>query len=354
MRARAVDWSLFILVTFEFVSGLYSFLVGRPEGRWVFVVHAVVGLALIPLLVWKFRRVWPRVAESRRWQRATIISVGASILVLFTIGSGVYWAIAQRPVDYPNGMILHTSAAIALVLFYLWHMALRFKVPRRRDIMDRRTALGWLIAGMSGLLFWGAQETTNAVLATPGAQRRFTGSRRADSPDDDASGNQFPVTMWMFDNPTPVERDGWQLTMNGLVAQPFTLSWNDIAAAPHAQLRATLDCTGGWYATPTWRGVAVPWLLALAQPDPRARYVRFRSVTGYRWSLPLAEARSALLATHVVAAAGDELLTHGHGAPARLVAPGRRGFQWVKWVEEITLLAQPDVGQWGVIFTSGL
>jgi DMSO/TMAO reductase YedYZ molybdopterin-dependent catalytic subunit len=362
MRPRAVDWSLFVLVIFEFASGLYSFLVGRPEGRWVFIVHAAVGLALIPLLVWKFRRVWPRVAEPRRWQPATLVSVLASILVLFTIGSGVYWAIVQRPVDYPNGMILHTGAAIALVIFYLWHMLLRFKPPRGRDITDRRTALGWLVALGSGFFLWGAQEAANHALDTPGARRRFTGSRRAGSPaeqtdgqvDGQELGNNFPVTMWMFDNPAPVDRDRWRVRVNGLVAQPSTFAWQELMAAPQSYLRATLDCTGGWYATPTWRGVSLAWLLDQAQPDPRTRYVRFRSVTGYRWSLPLAEARRTLLATHVVGEAGDELLSHWHGAPARLVAPGRRGFQWVKWVDEITLAAEPDAGQWAVIFTSGL
>jgi len=64
-------------------------------------------------------------------------------------------------------------------------------------------------------------------------------------------------------------------------------------------------------------------------------------VTGYRWSLPLGEASAALLATHV----GGEPLSHDHGAPARLVAPGRRGFEWVKWVTRIELAAAPDPGQ---------
>jgi len=67
-------------------------------------------------------------------------------------------------------------------------------------------------------------------------------------------------------------------------------------------------------------------------------------------SLPLAEARDALLATH----AGEEALSHEHGAPARLVAPGRRGFQWVKWVVRVEALTEPDLGEIVAIHTSSL
>lgn len=354
MRARVVDWSLLTLVTFEFVSGLYSFLVGRPEGRWVFIVHAAVGLALIPLLVWKFGRVWRRVAEPRRWQPATAVSFAVSIVVLFTVGTGIYWAIAQRPVDYPNGMILHTGAAIGLLVLMLWHALLRFKPPRLRDVRHRRSALYFVAALVGGVALWGAQEGGNQAAATPGARRRFTGSRRAGGANGYGRGNNFPVTMWMFDNPAPVDVARWRLHVDGLVAQPLTLDAAALAAEPPTRLRAVLDCTGGWYTEQTWVGIPVAQLLDRARPDARARYVRFRSVTGYRWSLPLAEARGALLSTHVVGDAGAEALTHGHGGPLRLVAPGRRGFQWVKWVASISLVERPDVGQWSAIFTSGL
>ena len=64
------------------------------------------------------------------------------------------------------------------------------------------------------------------------------------------------------------------------------------------------------------------------------------SHTGYRWSFEAEDARRCLLATHV----GAEPLTHGHGAPVRLVAPGRRGFQWVKWVVRVELHGGPDLG----------
>jgi DMSO/TMAO reductase YedYZ molybdopterin-dependent catalytic subunit len=41
---------------------------------------------------------------------------------------------------------------------------------------------------------------------------------------------------------------------------------------------------------------------------------------------------------------GGEPISHGHGAPVRLVAPGRRGFQWVKWVVRLEVRDTPDLG----------
>jgi DMSO/TMAO reductase YedYZ molybdopterin-dependent catalytic subunit len=38
-------------------------------------------------------------------------------------------------------------------------------------------------------------------------------------------------------------------------------------------------------------------------------------------------------------------LPYGHGYPARIVAPGRRGFWWVKWVTSIQPSARPPWAQ---------
>ncbi len=58
----------------------------------------------------------------------------------------------------------------------------------------------------------------------------------------------------------------------------------------------------------------------------------------------------ALLATHI----DEDPLSYEHGFPLRLVAPGRRGFEWVKWITRIEVLSKPDSGQVLSIFTSNL
>lgn len=345
MRPRALDWGLFLLVTFEAGTGLYSFLVGEPAGRWLFYVHGAAGFAFAVLLVWKFRRILPRITNRAQWEPATIVSILASVLVVLTFALGLIWSTFQWPVSYPSGMNLHIFFGLLLVPVYLLHMALRWKPLRRRDVRDRRTVLRALGALAAGGIAWQAQSTLNRLLDTAGTERRFTGSRDAGS----ESGNAFPVTSWMFDDPAPVDHDAWRLTVAGAVEEPLSLSYGELTGISDGQ-RALLDCTGGWYSVQNWRGVRVGRLLARAGVLPEASAVSFRSVTGYRWSLPVAESRDALLATHV----GGELLAHEHGAPLRLVAPGRRGFQWVKWVESVEVLTEPDRGKWTAIFTSGL
>ena len=113
-------------------------------------------------------------------------------------------------------------------------------------------------------------------------------------------------------------------------------------------LEATLDCTGGFYSTQHWRGIHIGRLLNHVALHAEASSVSFISVTSYRWSLPLEEARTALLATHI----GEEPLSYEHGFPLRLVAPGRRGFEWVKWITRIEVLTEPDPGEALSIFTS--
>jgi hypothetical protein len=222
-------------------------------------------------------------------------------------------------------------------------MLARAKPLRTRDVRDRRRLLRWGALALGGVALWPAQQALGSKLQLPGARRRFTGACEAGS----YAGNAFPTTSWIADQPQPINSATWRLQIGGAVAHAVALGYADLLAWP-AVAEATLDCTGGFYSTQHWRGVLVGRLLDQAGVLPSAGWVSFISVTGYRWSLPLDEARAALLATHIAEAP----LAYGHGAPARLVAPGRRGFEWVKWVVRIEVLTALDPAQVFSIYRS--
>lgn len=346
MRPRVVDWSLLALVLLGIGTGLWSFLIGDPQGRLLFVAHGALGIAILGVIAAKLRRVTPLLISPKAQCPSMEVGVVTAIAALTTVGIGLWWVVMQSPVAYPNGMILHTTAAFLLLGFCLWHLWLRYRPMTRRDIGDRRSLLRLLAILGSGGVLWAGVEASQHALKTAGSRRRFTGSRLAN---DNAVGD-FPVTMWMLDRPEPIQAEQYTLQVGGLVETPLRFSTAELAQLRQASLRATIDCTGGWYSEQEWQGIAVRDLLVRAQLLANATFVRFRSVTGYRWSLPMVEAAETLLATHV----GGVPLDHGHGAPLRLVAPGRRGFQWVKWVAAVEVLEEPDVGQWAAIFTSGI
>ncbi|AXG09607.1 molybdopterin-dependent oxidoreductase [Haloplanus rubicundus] len=340
---RLVDWSLFALVGLAAATGLTSFWVGHPSDAAIFWIHAVAGLSIPPLLVVKFRRVAGRVRDRRAWDRATPLSILLAAVAVAAAATGVAWAVGVVvPLGFWTLLNLHILFGLLLVPLLLVHLRARYRPLRRTDVRERRVALqyaglvvaaGVTSAGLRGLA---------TLFGTPAATRRFTGSRALDSDAD------LPVTSWVADDPDPVDPTTWTLSVGGLVGRPLELGVDDLN--PTAERQALLDCTSGWYAERDWRGVRLGDLLDVAGASEDAAWVTVRSVTGYRWSLPLDEARDAVLATHL----SGERLDHGHGYPIRLVAPGRRGFQWVKWVEGIEVRRRPDPRQWIAIFVSGL
>jgi DMSO/TMAO reductase YedYZ molybdopterin-dependent catalytic subunit len=347
-----VDWCLLATVALSVATGLYSFTVAGRSGAWVFLVHAVAGVWLVGLLAWKFRRVAGRLTG--RPTRETAVSIALAATTLSALATGLYW-VHGGLVRVFGGvwtlLTLHAALGLLVVPLLVWHLRYRFRLPRRRDVTERRAVLGVGATMAAGAVVWRLQAALNAALDLAGRRRRFTGSKEDGSDD----GNDFPVTSWVADDPQPVDVEAWSLAVTGLVERELELPRaalapdEDVAGPPGAAERALLDCTSGWYSVHDWGGVRVGDLLDAAEVGEEAAWVRFVSVTGYRWSLPLAEARDALLATHV----DGEALSHGHGAPARLVAPGRRGFQWVKWVERVEVRRGRDPGQWVATLVSG-
>jgi DMSO/TMAO reductase YedYZ molybdopterin-dependent catalytic subunit len=331
---RGTDLGLALLVSLGLVSGVATWFTGSPGGAWVFGAHAVAGIALVLVVVFKLRRVLPRLGSRARRDPRTLRGLVALALVAGVLASGIAWSSAGRvAVAGYTVLFWHGVLGALLALVVLAHARVRAKRPRGRDLTDRRQLLTAAVVGAAAFVAWRLQRPLQRTLGLPGAERRFTGSYDAGS----FTGNRFPTTSWVADRPRPLTPD-YHLKVAGRVRRPLTL--------PAAELdrgdawTATLDCTGGFFTTQHWRGVELGRLLDEAGVEPGARHVRAISRTGYRWSFSLSDARALLLATHV----GGEPLSHGHGAPCRLVAPGRRGFQWVKWVERIEVHEDPDPG----------
>jgi DMSO/TMAO reductase YedYZ molybdopterin-dependent catalytic subunit len=344
MKPRTTDWGLALGVGCAFATGLWTLVSGRAERWWVFALHGAAGYLVALLLIPKLGRVWRRALPQGRGSWRAWFGLVATLVSLATLATGIAWvAGATLVVAGYNLLNWHLISGYLLTAVVSLHMIVRAKPWRWREFAGRRQFLQ--VSGLlaASTLAWPFQQWLIGALRLPGAGRRFTGSRELAS----FTGNAFPTVSWMADNPPPVDLARWRLRVDGLVHRPLRLSLAEVDQGD--ELEATLDCTGGFYSTQRWRGVLVGSLLDQAGLLPQARWVRFVSVTGYRWSLPLPEARAALLATQV----GNEALNHGHGAPLRLVAPGERGLVWVKWLVALELRAEPDPGQLLAINVSG-
>ncbi|WP_323674343.1 molybdopterin-dependent oxidoreductase [Halorubellus sp. PRR65] len=339
LSSQLVDALLLAGVVVAAVTGVASILAGTASDAWVFWTHGIAGVVLVGALAAKLARVRHRLTGSWNW--TVRVSVALTVVAVLALASGLAWTLGVVEQVGPfTLLVLHAYVGIALLPVFLVHLHSRFRTPTAQDA-TRRNALKLSATLVVGAVAWRASRLL-------GPARRFTGSTERGSDD----GNRFPVTSWVADDPEPVDVDDWTLSVTGRVDSPLDLDERTVlgdATLDHDTSRVVLDCTSGWYSEHDWRGVRVADLLDAADADPDADWVRFTSITGYRWSLPREEAERALLATH----ADDDRLSHGHGYPLRLVAPGRRGFQWVKWIDSVEVRDRADPAQWVVTLISG-
>lgn len=122
-----------------------------------------------------------------------------------------------------------------------------------------------------------------------------------------------------------------RLAVTGDIRQPLQLDYDSLSRLPVTELDATIDCTLGWSARQTWRGVRLADVLEQAGFDLEPAQISLKSVTGYEYALPWREVQGVVLATHV----GGETLSAAHGYPLRAVVSSRRGWFWIKWLAEV-------------------
>jgi len=318
--ARGTNLALLAALALAYLSGAASEATGAPAGWWVTSAHGAATLAVVVLLPWKRRVVARGLRRARATRGLSLVLAGLLVATLVT-GLASATGLVTR-VGSLGILWLHIAAALVVVPLLAWHALARPSRVRRTDL-SRRTALRAGAVGVVSVAGLAGTEGVVAGLGLPGAGRRFTGSVAVADP--------LP-TSWLDDRAPAVDAAAWRLrVVDGAGARTYALA--DLARRATTR-RATLDCTSGWYSEQEWTGVS---LASLLPETGAARSVLVRSATGYSARLPVTDLDGLLLATGV----GGAPLGVLHGAPARLVAPGRRGFWWVKWVDAVELSAVP-------------
>ena len=322
LTSRHVDLLLGGAIIVAVVTGLTSWAIGTRWSQVATIVHAFAGLSLLVLTPAKLAgsvKVGLRRRRPTRW-----LSLLLGAMVLATVGLGALHATGLwYGVGYWSALWTHFLVAFVLLPLVLWHVTSRRGRPRLVDL-DRRALLGSGAVVAVVATTYTAQEIVVRATSLAGGDRRFTGSHEVGS----FEPTQMPTVQWINDTAPRTRRQDWELTIAGQL-----VSLDDLAAEIQS-VEADLDCTGGWWSRQSWDAVPLAELL----PNIDARSIKVTSTTGYSRLLPAADAPNLYLAVGY----GGQPLRRGHGAPIRLVAPGRRGPWWVKWVTSV----EPDNRPW--------
>jgi DMSO/TMAO reductase YedYZ molybdopterin-dependent catalytic subunit len=331
---RRTNLALLALLLIAAVTGALGYAVGSPRlaSMAITIAHGAAGLALLLLVPWKsfvVRRSWRRPGGALSGHGDSL-ALGA--LVGCSIAAGIAHGLGGwTPVLGVTALQVHVTAALVAVPFVVLHVVGRPQ-PLRRSDLSRRTFLRALTLGAGGIAAYGLVQGAAFAAGLPGGVRSRSGSTERGS----LAPTRMPVTQWFTDVVPSSAPADWQLEVTA-GEQRRSFAYEDLSTLPTREITATLDCTGGWYAQQRWRGVRLDDLVAGLDPSGGWQSMDVISATGYRRRLPRGDGGSALLATHM----GGEPLSLGHGAPVRLVLPGRRGYWWVKWVRRIELVDEP-------------
>lgn len=154
---------------------------------------------------------------------------------------------------------------------------------------------------------------------------------------------RFPV-LHVGDVPTYAPGE-WNLTIGGLVNNPFALTFEELTALPSVTLTTDIHCVTKWSKFDTvWRGVKLKDLLDRAGIQSDATHVMGHAEYGYTANLPLADA--LLDESMVVWEYEGEPIEPIHGGPVRLLVPNLYFWKSPKWLRGIELMNADKPGFW--------
>ena len=213
--------------------------------------------------------------------------------------------------------------------------------PSRRRLLTRSALLA---AGLAGLSVLGREvvRVRDGALAV----LRDTGTWS----DPITANDDFYRVSKNFRDPNVDNDDPWSITVDGLVANPLSLTRADLEALAGAEsFVSTLTCIsnevgGPLLSTARWTGAPLAAILAQAGVQPGARKVIFHGRDDYSDSIPVQHALAP--EPHLVWGMNGVDLPDAHGYPVRAIVPGLYGIKNVKWLERIEVTDEDFMGYW--------
>ena len=133
----------------------------------------------------------------------------------------------------------------------------------------------------------------------------------------------------------------YRLHIYGLVDAPVNLTYQDVTTN-FTQFKkvVTLNCVEGWSVTLLWEGPLVRDVLNRSQPKPGATTLVFYSSDGFTTSVPLEYVmNTSIILAHKM---NNVTIPPQYGFPFQLVAEGKWGYKWSKWVTGIEVIDNPN------------
>jgi hypothetical protein len=330
IRLPWANLALLVFLVLQLVTGLVGLLGTTDPFRVLFWLHAVGAYGIVCLLFAKGTIIAHALRRRPGVTQVRVMLAFMLVLLGTVLVTGFVWITAGSRYVLGISLInLHAYVAILLVALLIWHVVDRWWIVRVPAARDRAAFLRLAGLAVAGLALWQVERAVQALLDTPGSRRRFTGSYERGS-----FTGTFPAVSWVNDDPDPIDVGSWRLVVDGEVERRLEFSYEELRGLVRSTVVATIDCTGGWYSTQEWSGMPLARLLDEAGVRAGAKSVEATSVTGYGRRFSLEDAHRLTLALECA----GRPLAHGHGFPARLVVPGERGFDWVKWVTRVSVL----------------
>ena len=342
------DWALDVTPArlFSVILGVLDAYAKTILFVTMFIAQVVLGSAF-GVLYALFRERAP-LHKGPQWLGAMLFALALWLVTMVAVvpvaGGGVFGG--SLPAKQVNFLV----TTLLPYMTYGWFLASAYQDLLHRVTLDtepsgRRYFLKWAILGAAGLVF-GGYAARLVWLGGPAAGTR--GISPGEMPLEVTPNDEFYIVSKNFIDPEVSEVD-WELRVEGMVEEPYTLTYDELTSLPWVEEFITMECVsnsvgGDLISNALWRGVPLKDLLERAKLRPGVVDIASFARDGYSESLPVEMAlESQVLVAYMM---NGEPLPPKHGFPARLIIPGLYGEKCSKWLKRLEAVDFDLLGYW--------